>query len=895
MQTWVWRAFVLVDYGKPDLSVNTVNMGRDVGTVSPDEAIDRAARLYRLLAETQKRRTSSVTDLRRYHRVLWLGTLPPDAAVTNAAYESTQGGCWLVMDRAQHTPAPKPPQELTRWIGAGKIQDWQGSPPPLLTKGLTELTIPLRYEAWRAQWTSWAKEQRSHAEAVVAYEELYAIHQDAHVLSERYELVLAVGYLTWRSGEELIRRHLVTTPASIELDVRTGRLSVGPSWEGTRLALEAGVLDGADSSGRAGRASAADLLAEAGDPFDEKVHEALEVLAHAHGPSARYLRQPTLHQDQREELRISHAPALILRERSRHAYAQAFATLEKAVRDTGHVPELIRPLVVGNSASPGDDGPSDVSTPDTETYFPAPSNREQRQIKEQLRQDRTVVVLGPPGTGKTHTIANLVTDLLAHGNRVLVTSPTSRALDGLYDKLPEQIQDLCVSMVGEDGQGWRDLEQSMRALSDRLARYDRRRARVERSRLRQKLVATHRARTEAPHRLGEHRENEALRPEQASDAPTGEKALPLLRSHHTAEPEVARYAVETPPADQLVPPEQFAELAERHVTQAQSTDKGYIRRSPQYRWLLDLSSEQRSVVDARLGMVEVMAPQIASVESPFDSAVPEAWSGRYQRWREQRDRTGTALDQIHAHLRLVGAHEVTGLASIDVEAAYRQFRGRSGLVDDHQDLFDQVRVDGLRLDGRSDLVEVLRAQLAAEVELGRAERELSLPSAGSVTSRLARLTDAHQTIRLIVTFGDALALLNDVAPTPFPWTHVALLKTREALRVVDLDERQARQGSSQPVVSYVLPWRSHVPFLPSVRRYVPLTNGTRRPTPRRSGSWNRYVRPTSCSPNWMPRGRRWRSWRPESKPSRATRCGRSTLPSSPRHGTGRYGRPVSAR
>ncbi|HEY9473423.1 MAG TPA: hypothetical protein VIS06_06155, partial [Mycobacteriales bacterium] len=137
---------------------------------SPDQAVDRAARLYRFLAETQKLWTPTVADLGRYHRVLWLGTLPTDATVTNAAYGAAEDDSWLVMDRVEHTPAPVPPEGLARWLALDDLEDWRGAPPPLLDEDTTgPAWVHRRYDMWCADWTSWADEQRSRAAAVAAY------------------------------------------------------------------------------------------------------------------------------------------------------------------------------------------------------------------------------------------------------------------------------------------------------------------------------------------------------------------------------------------------------------------------------------------------------------------------------------------------------------------------------------------------------------------------------------------------------------------------------------------------------------------------------------------------------------------------------------------------------
>jgi very-short-patch-repair endonuclease/muconolactone delta-isomerase len=72
-------------------------------------------------------------------------------------------------------------------------------------------------------------------------------------------------------------------------------------------------------------------------------------------------------------------------------------------------------------------------------YFPFPSNRAQRRVALLLDDPTTSVVRvdGPPGTGKSLTIANLVCHVVAQGKSVLVTSQKDKALDVVNAKLNE--------------------------------------------------------------------------------------------------------------------------------------------------------------------------------------------------------------------------------------------------------------------------------------------------------------------------------------------------------------------------------------------------------------------------------------------------------------------------
>ena len=89
---------------------------------------------------------------------------------------------------------------------------------------------------------------------------------------------------------------------------------------------------------------------------------------------------------------------------------------------------------------------------------------------------------GPPGTGKTHTIRNLICHLMANGKRVLVVAQKEDPLRVLRDGLPEEIQPLCLAVLGRTTDQLVQLQLAARELSDRAATLDQRRPRPAGSR-----------------------------------------------------------------------------------------------------------------------------------------------------------------------------------------------------------------------------------------------------------------------------------------------------------------------------------------------------------------------------------------------------------------------------
>ena len=122
-----------------------------------------------------------------------------------------------------------------------------------------------------------------------------------------------------------------------------------------------------------------------------------------------------------------------------------------------------------------------------------------------MRLARTVaglVVHGPPGTGKSQTIANIVGDHLLRGQRVLVVSDKRTALDVVADRLSHMGLGGLVAVVHDPGRDQRELYRSVREQLENLA--DRKtdsKAERELARIDRQLDAMRQELTEARHSL----------------------------------------------------------------------------------------------------------------------------------------------------------------------------------------------------------------------------------------------------------------------------------------------------------------------------------------------------------------------------------------------------------
>jgi hypothetical protein len=105
---------------------------------------------------------------------------------------------------------------------------------------------------------------------------------------------------------------------------------------------------------------------------------------------------------------LAHAP----RSEAAHRYEQLFAvnTPVKAPRDNRNNLHLI-------------------------SFFDAHLEEDQKRAVQKALADDLSIIVGPPGTGKTRTLAEVVRQCVARGERVLVTAASHTAVDNLAERL----------------------------------------------------------------------------------------------------------------------------------------------------------------------------------------------------------------------------------------------------------------------------------------------------------------------------------------------------------------------------------------------------------------------------------------------------------------------------
>lgn len=341
-------------------------------------------------------------------------------------------------------------------------------------------------------WYSWAEEEKPRRETIKIYDALFSLQQtiEAQGEDQPIELVWGIGVSRWFYENHKIDHPILEQLVEIEIDSNDGTLNIRPRnvepniAVGPYFALE---LPGVDALLRFNKKHFSELSEDVefssyiGESFEPVLRQAATQLSRSgvYWPDMNKdieKREPPMIGD---ELHVSDCWILYARPRSVTSFVQDIERFQNKLAeiDVAHlnppakriVSDLPHQRPVINTGG-GFGGDGEGSSPSQlkqkgELYFPKEFNDAQVQIIDRLELNDGVVVQGPPGTGKTHTIANIISHYLATGRTVLVTSKGKPALDVLRDQIPEALRGLTISLLSNERQGFKQLEEAVRLLA----------------------------------------------------------------------------------------------------------------------------------------------------------------------------------------------------------------------------------------------------------------------------------------------------------------------------------------------------------------------------------------------------------------------------------------------
>lgn len=327
------------------------------------------------------------------------------------------------------------------------------------------------------EWAPWAARVSKAYKANLLYDQLYALRFLLKNEGDSYELLCGQGLLSWRhSSAGEIYAPLFLTPLVLDFDAikRVIEISPDPLF---RSFVDITSLHELDNPAELDVITWADKINA--DPFDfwhfETLKSQTRYLVNSLSNNAedafgeQIMGNPAISQNPS----VWNAPIIFARKRNNDLWSKYAGVIRRDIEQNSIEPTEFIADLVGNYqleplAKEVNTESESVTLSEDELFFPLPSNDEQRRIAERLESNYGVVVKGPPGTGKSHTIANLISRFLAQGKTVLVTSQTSKALEVLRNKLPENIRSLAVSQLHQTAKQDQVLQESIAEISSNL-------------------------------------------------------------------------------------------------------------------------------------------------------------------------------------------------------------------------------------------------------------------------------------------------------------------------------------------------------------------------------------------------------------------------------------------
>lgn len=467
-------------------------------------AIPKVTRVFEYLKALTQIRNPIPTQLGTYKWNLKLSDVPVHGCIDRAFQgqvnkvegagrldESDSPDFVFRVKKPSLTNCPPPPIELKDWLAHSDYKNPVREPQIIpLRKEFDEdqNVLELRFDdddkrvkawdKWKEQWTLWAEKARQDLKAQEFFNKIYELHATIEKQPEQLELVLGDGILQYGSQGTVIHHPVLLKRCQIVFEPDIPSFSVVETAHPVELytALFQMLPDVPAQTIHTCRQEAE----EGGHhPLDfTSTQGFLRAVVARLSPWGSFDEDEVYSEKEAEEKpRIFRQPVLFLRSRSQGLVVAIDRILEelKTQADAGlEVPTSIQ-RIVGIDTSPliSDQETDAVSlasgNQDENVLFSKPANGEQLMIAQRLEQHGSVLVQGPPGTGKTHTIANLVGHLLAQGKSVLVTSDRAKALRVVREKVVEDLQPLCVSVLTSDAESQSQLESSVDAISDRLS------------------------------------------------------------------------------------------------------------------------------------------------------------------------------------------------------------------------------------------------------------------------------------------------------------------------------------------------------------------------------------------------------------------------------------------
>lgn len=327
------------------------------------------------------------------------------------------------------------------------------------------------YLVFVEKWLDWAQNILLKKKVIDFYNQFFELATRFDREGETLELVFGRGLFVWKHPQGLIRGPLITQKLEITLYAEKNIITIAAT--GNAIKQETEMFSGIPLHNK----EKAEAILNSVSPDEMKRDlegKFTNFIRSIHADGEFYSRQASV--ETTSTPKVFDQNVYVLRKKTARVLRDDLESILKELANENlELNEAIQSLLGEETRSSdseqGDDSSKGLLPKDI-LFFPLESNEQQKEIVKRINSNYGVTVQGPPGTGKTHTIANLVSHFLAEGKKVLITSQKENPLRVLKNKIPEDIRDLCVPVLGGGKDSILEIEKSINTISEKLGELD---------------------------------------------------------------------------------------------------------------------------------------------------------------------------------------------------------------------------------------------------------------------------------------------------------------------------------------------------------------------------------------------------------------------------------------
>ena len=452
--------------------------------------------LYKYIQELCALKYRIVTDVEKQHWVRYLKDIPNDTDNISVFYrdrteeEPGDDTVLVTVRKPEFQRCPEPGTVFVDWLqpgwdhytndvnikesiteGSVEYSDSEQKEPERFDDSTQRIRA---FDKWNEQRTIWVEKQRVINKTRRFFAQLFQIYTDLERESETIEMMVGNGIVKV-NGDNSINHPIMLKRVKMQFDAEANVISIHDT--DTEPELYTLLLQEVhDIHHNAIKQLKEELRENFYHPMDRNDSpDFLKILTHKLCSDSRFVFDDNDNTVSKDRLTTTLNPVFFVRKRIDGTF-KAIEEIIRNIDNTGYIPKHLLELVEGGIVEIPEEiheqsiveQLASVCGESTSILLSMEANREQLEIAERIERYNAVLVQGPPGTGKTHTIANLLGHFLAQGKSVLVTSHTKKALAVLKEKVPDEIKDLCVSILDDTNL---DMVSSVDGISDYMSRH----------------------------------------------------------------------------------------------------------------------------------------------------------------------------------------------------------------------------------------------------------------------------------------------------------------------------------------------------------------------------------------------------------------------------------------